>query len=59
MDKMKKLHEELEEMHDLAKQCAQEATDPAGKMLCKVTEEIIEALEEQFDKYLGEPEEKE
>lgn len=57
MENMKKLHEELEEMHDLAKKCAQEATDEGGKMLCKVTEEVIEALEEQFDRYLGESEE--
>lgn len=58
MDNMQQLHEQLEKTQHLAKQCTEGTTDPQGKMLTKVTEEVVEALEEQFDKYLGEPEEK-
>ncbi len=49
------MHAELEKIQQMAKDSAQQVTDPRGQMLCQIAEGVLEALESEYDRYLGRP----
>jgi hypothetical protein len=56
MDKVQKLHTTIREMRDLAKEHADEATDPKCAALCETTHEVLAGLEQAYDHYLNKTE---
>lgn len=51
MDKNEEIHRKIREVRDLAKEHANEATDPKCAALCETSYEVLAGLEEAFDHY--------